>query len=191
MLNQIKFCKFCQLEKPLSYFSKNKACIYGVSNKCRECTKSYRKQYNKTNKDIILKYNVEYNKTYNKQWGVNNKHIVKWRNLLHRNLLYKGIKKNTTTEKLLGYSVNNFRIHIESQFTDGMDWGNIHIDHKIPLTWFDKSTPPSIVNHLSNLQPMFGYNNISKLNRFANKVDKNYLAICKNYLIPKALNIML
>jgi hypothetical protein len=187
---QTKFCKFCKSEKSILDFTKNKHCIYGVSNKCRECVKSYRSKYNTTNKDTILKYNIKYNETYNKKWGSNNKHIIKWRGLLYRNLVFKGIKKHTTTEKILGYSVSEFKQHIELQFIGDMNWNNTHIDHKIPLTWFNKSTPPSIVNHLSNLQPMFKKDNISKLNRFANKVDDKYYNICKEYLIPKSTNVI-
>lgn len=38
-----------------------------------------------------------------------------------------------------------------------MNWNNYgdwHIDHIKPIIEFDKNTPPSVVNALSNLQPL-------------------------------------
>lgn len=69
-----------------------------------------------------------------------------------------------------------------------MDWGNIHIDHKIPLSWFKIETPIHIVNNLSNLHPLSAFDNISKLNRFNHKVDKKYWDDCKEFIKEEYLD---
>jgi hypothetical protein len=176
----MKYCKFCQQNKPLEQFVKHKKCIDGYNNKCKQCVKEYRKSYNKVNKKSILEYNTKYNQTYNKEWGNNHLHIVKWRGLLYRCLIYKGKKKNGKTQDILGYSVVEFKQHIESQFNNDMNWENIHIDHKIPLTWFSTNTPPNIVNHLANLQPLLLKENISKLNRYSHPIEEDYFLLIKN-----------
>ena len=59
---------------------------------------------------------------------------------------------------MLGYSAEELKIHLNMLFTTGMSWKNYgewHIDHTKAVSLFDKETPPSIVNSLSNLKPMW------------------------------------
>ena len=184
----MKYCKFCHQNKPLEQFSKHKKCIDGYNNKCKQCVKEYRVSYNKINKENILKYNIKYNKTYNIQWNKRNLHVKKWRDLLHRCLIYKGKKKNGKTQDILGYSIETFKQHIEFQFKNEMNWENVHIDHKIPLTWFSIDTPPNIVNHLSNIQPLSTKENISKLNRYSHSVDEKYFSLIQKWILPQYVN---
>ena len=84
----------------------------------------------------------------------------------------KGAVKTGSAVKLLGCTVDCARQHIETQFKEGMHWGNYgewHIDHKTPLSWFDLSIPEELEKacHYSNLQPLWREENISKGNRFA------------------------
>lgn len=181
----MKYCKFCQIDKSYSQFVKHPKTADGYSNKCKQCTKEYRKHYNKFNKQNILEYNIKYNKTYNKKWGKDNIHVIKWRAMLKRCIKHNKIEKKLKTEEILGYSYVEFKHHIESQFTEGMEWDNIHIDHKIPLTWFSPDTPLYIVNHLSNIQPLFVKENISKLNRFSHPVDGAYYSLVKEWIMPQ------
>jgi hypothetical protein len=180
-----KKCVFCGDEKPIIDFIKNKECSLGVNNKCKQCMKEYRSKYNIKNKSKILEYNIEYNKEYNKKWGNNNKHIIKWRSVLYRYLVYTGKKKNGKTEVILGYSIQTFKSHIEQHFTKGMNWDNIHIDHKIPITWFKNNTPIQLVNSLHNLQPQYSSDNISKLNRYSDKITKNYFILIEDWILPQ------
>jgi len=79
-----------------------------------------------------------------------------------------GGKKESTTYEILGYSAEQLKEHLETLFTDGMsweNWGEWHIDHKIPVSKFEKDTDPKIVNSLSNLQPLWASDNIKKSNR--------------------------
>jgi len=182
-----KKCNICNINKPFSDFIKNKRCLFGYNNKCKNCQKEYSKEYRQKNKEKILKYNLNYNKIYNKEWGENNKHIVKWRQMLNRCLIYKGKKKNSKTEVMLGYSLLNFKNHIENQFKNNMNWDNTHVDHKIPLTWFNPNTPVNIINHLSNLQPKFSEDNISKLNRYSDDISSEYFLLVKEWILKDYL----
>jgi hypothetical protein len=85
-------------------------------------------------------------------------HIVAWRNLLRGTFIRLNKKKEGHTIDLLGYSALEFKIHIESLFTEGMSWdnhGEWHIDHIKTVISFDKDTLPNIVNALPNLRPLW------------------------------------
>ncbi len=89
--------------------------------------------------------------------------------MVRRCLKYTGTKKTIKTFDMLGYNTKKLKERIECQFKDGMSWdnhGEWHIYHKKPITKFDKSTDLRIINCLSNLQPLWKTENLSKGNRF-------------------------
>jgi len=72
-------------------------------------------------------------------------------------------------ELLLGYSIDDLKLHLERQFTSGMNWekfkrGEIHIDHIIPQRAFDLSNDDEWRKCwcLSNLQPLWACDNLKK-----------------------------
>lgn len=88
--------------------------------------------------------------------------------------MLKGTKSYRPTFKILGYSVDDLRSHLEAQFAPGMTWDNYgfygwHVDHIIPRSAFKYAS----VNEgefkkcwaLSNLQPMWASENKSKGNK--------------------------
>jgi outer membrane receptor for monomeric catechols len=80
-----------------------------------------------------------------------------------------GSKKETNTFKLLGYDTIKLKQRIEIQFKNGMSWDNYgkwHIDHKKPISKFKEGTNINIINALSNLQPLWAKENLSKGNKF-------------------------
>jgi len=95
-------------------------------------------------------------------------------NLYHR-LSDRDIIKTSGTFKILGYSVEALVIRLESLFTPGMTWDNYgewHIDHKVPDSWFTYS---SVEDQgfkdswaLSNLQPLWAKDNLKKSNKYSN-----------------------
>lgn len=100
----------------------------------------------------------EYRKQYLIEHIKRNRHVYAWRTLLRNTIKRLGIKKEDKTHKMLGYSALDLKIHIESLFTPKMSWenyGDWHIDHIKPVSSFDKDTPASVVNALSNLQPLW------------------------------------
>ena len=88
---------------------------------------------------------------------------------LRKALLTVGGKKQSKTFELLGYSVEDLKKHLESQFKDGMSWSNHgkfgwHIDHILPCASFDLTNPEEQKKcfHYSNLQPLWWNENLAK-----------------------------
>lgn len=86
----------------------------------------------------------------------------------------RGMKAGRSWESLVGYTVDDLMAHLESLFLDGMSWENRsewHIDHIIPKSWFDYDSPDCDEFRacwaLSNLQPLWAVENMSKGNRRA------------------------
>lgn len=96
------------------------------------------------------------------------------RNMLRRILKASGATKEGSSSDIVGYGPTELKAHIESLFTDGMSWDNYgswHIDHKVPvsiMTLFGIEDP-AVINALSNLQPMWAVDNLTKGNRFASE----------------------
>jgi hypothetical protein len=72
----------------------------------------------------------------------------------------------------LGCSIQEFKLHIESMFQPGMHWGNRgiggwHLDHIIPLSFFDLSDPGQRKRacHFTNMQPLWQAENLKKKDR--------------------------
>ena len=89
------------------------------------------------------------------------------------------VKKNSTTEDLLGCSFKDAVKHIESLFTEGMSWDNMgewHIDHIIPLSSANTKIELIKLCHYRNLQPLWAVDNMSKSSSIAEPVQ-TYLPI--------------
>jgi hypothetical protein len=85
----------------------------------------------------------------------------------------KGIWKSKAIFERLGYTVDQLKEHLESKFTEGMTWenhGEWHIDHITPQSWlpFSSIEDENFIKcwALSNLQPLWAKDNISKGNRY-------------------------
>ena len=105
------------------------------------------------------------------QWRTNKKKRIKnkLRAGVNRMIRIAKTKKNTRrTEFFLGTSFNDAKRRIESKFKKGMTWDNHgkvwEIDHIIPLSAFDFNREDNlkIANHISNLQPLFIFENRKK-----------------------------
>lgn len=84
----------------------------------------------------------------------------------------KGEKCDKTME-LIGCDINKLKTHLESKFIDNMSWDNYgingwHIDHIKPCSLFDLSKPEQQKKcfHYSNLQPLWGIDNVIKGNKY-------------------------
>ncbi len=69
--------------------------------------------------------------------------------------------------KYVGCDVDTLRKHLEKQFLPGMTWknqGEWHIDHRKPCAVFDldKEDQRHQCFHYTNLQPLWGPDNLSK-----------------------------
>ena len=83
-------------------------------------------------------------------------------------------KNRLSWQKLLGYTISELILHLEVQFQDGMSWKNYgmwHIDHIRPLVAFSFSSYKDIEFTecwaLSNLQPLWAKDNMSKSSKCA------------------------
>jgi hypothetical protein len=162
------------------YKSKNRGEIseynkrYSVENK--EALREKRKIKRNINRDKLNEYSVEWrSKNKDKVSEYNKKHIplynkkYPWRKAIRtilRNTLKRiGSEKESYTEEISGYSAIDLKNHLESLFSEGMSWDNYgdwHIDHILPVSYFDENTPVSVINSLSNLQPLWKFDNLSK-----------------------------
>lgn len=93
-----------------------------------------------------------------------------------RNMLWRCInKKHKPTYDLLGYTTDDFfskfRKDIEYFRTNEIKY---HIDHKIPIDWFNIDSPPNVICHLDNLQISSAKRNLAKNNYFADSVAEDY-----------------
>lgn len=84
-------------------------------------------------------------------------------------LALKEKKNGHKWEDLVGYTCEDLMSHLESQFKDGMSWGNKgqwHIDHIIPRSYFHFNSPEDTEFKdcwaLSNLQPLWAEDNLTK-----------------------------
>ena len=82
---------------------------------------------------------------------------------------------------LVGCTQGELVQHIESQFTDGMTWGNYgrdgwHVDHIRPCSSFDLTDLDQQRRcfHYTNLQPLWAVDNLRKNDKWDPEVDAAY-----------------
>lgn len=142
--------------------------------------KASAKKYRDKNKEKILikrkKYkenHPEYMREYVSRRRKNDIQFKLKGALRHR--IYKALKGNPkkySSVKGLGCTIPELKIYLENKFQEGMSWDNWtyngwHIDHINPLDSFDMTNEDDlkIVCHYTNLQPMWGDENIRKGNK--------------------------
>ncbi len=167
--------------------SKCKECSKELSKINRQNNKekylNYSKEYYKQNKDYFFIYNKEYRENnvskYKKYKQENKDKINKYQKKRRdndplfklkcylRTRVYSILKENKdkSTEKLLGDSFGRVKKYIESTFTEGMTWENYgewHVDHKIPLASANTKNEVEKLFHYTNLQALWATDNLSK-----------------------------
>lgn len=217
-----KICNCCKISQPIENFSKNKSTKDGYNLKCKNCYKTYIKEYEEKNKDKRKLYHKKYEKEnkekiknykksyykkidnshskkyfqnnkekifeYQRQYYQKNKHITKWRDLVHMCIRTFDKEKSSSTYNLLGYTYNELKEYLDKQ---GMNWDNDHIDHKVPLSWFETNTAPHIVNDLRNLQPLSIKENTRKSNKYNHPISKDYYDYILPHIKEKYKNILI
>jgi hypothetical protein len=156
--------------------------IYYQKNK--EKVKQKVKEYNVNNKEYVnqkKRENRENKKDeYNKKWCeyVKNrkesdplyKLSCNIRNLISQSFKNQFTEKSKKTIEILGCDFEMFKKHLESQFTEDMNWDNYatywQLDHKTPISWSESEEDVYKLNHYTNFQPLFWKDNISKGNRW-------------------------
>lgn len=126
----------------------------------------YRKQYNFENRERRRLYEIE---------KYHNDPIFKLKNLIsthiYSSLTRNNYKKSIKTEYILGCTIKEFKLYLESKFELWMTWDNHgkyngelnygwDLDHIIPISSAKTKEEIYKLNHFSNLQPL-----CSKINR--------------------------
>lgn len=133
------------------------------------------KEYAKNNREKINKrLRVSHTKKHKKDINYTLKKLLRGRILAA--LKSKGVKCARTME-LTGCTMEFLIKHLESLFTEGMEWNNHglkgwHIDHKKPCSSFDLTDieQQKVCFHWTNIQPLWWRDNLIK----HNKIDKIY-----------------
>lgn len=158
MMPTTKMCISCKNTKDISEFYKDKGMKHGVEGKCKVCKKLYRK----TLGDKISLY---LKKRYNDDEMF--RLSRKYRTRVTMAIKEAGYTKNNKTSEILGCSWDDFKIHIENQFTNGMSWNNYgingwHIDHIIPLNTANDYTELCSLAKYTNCRPLWAKDNLSR-----------------------------
>ncbi len=190
----MKICFICHLEKPLTEYYNHPGTKDGKLGKCKSCTKSHTKQYIQENKEYKLEYDKQYHaknrdvliQKKREYYSQNKEKYFVWQqtglgkfksNI--RGLVYHSFKrlkegrykKGKKTEEILGCSLDEFIIYLQSLFTEGMTLENHgkgpgywNIDHIIPL--YSAKTEEELIKlcHYTNLQPLWFEDNMKKFN---------------------------
>lgn len=163
-----------------AYYQANKAKLnkgnkdYRDNNKDK--IKAYQKAYREINQDKLKEYQqgrTEYFKNYQANRSKSDKLFKLKHNI--RSLIRISFKstKRSKTELILGCTFEEFKLHIESQFEDWMNWDNYgnpkdgvfepnktwDIDHIIPASSGLTETEILRLNHHTNLRPLCSYVN--------------------------------
>jgi hypothetical protein len=143
----------------------------------REEKTKYLRKYREENRDQLRTYWREYKRTEKgkesrRDYVRNKRHTdINYKILTNlRNRLKHAINGNLHKEKtlkLLGCTIEQFRIYLEPKFTTGMSWSNYgewHIDHIKPCSSYDISDPvqQAACFHYTNLQPLWAIDNLKK-----------------------------
>lgn len=173
------YCYECSKAQVKKYATKNADKVNARMKLWREENRSYIANYNKERKDYVKAWAKE-NKDkilasrdrYNTKNKSNpdialSKFIRKCLRRIEDNFANNGKRY----EEIVGYSRLDLKKRIECQFKEGMSWENRsewHIDHKKPISRFISQgvTDPKIINALSNLQPLWAHENLSKGSSF-------------------------
>lgn len=186
-----KTCSKCKVVKPISEFYTQKTPTKSgfheyVRPRCKECERKAKNAYRTANRE---KYRAQVRAScYRRKLGTTRKRqtyeefkakkrkYVMGRyysepafklsmNLRRRvRLALEGNSKSARTQALLGCTVDELLKHLEAQFTEGMTWQNIDVDHIVPCASFNLEDPQQqrLCFHFSNLQPLFPTDNQSK-----------------------------
>lgn len=183
----MKTCSRCKIQKELDEFSPRPSKKDGLDCYCKTCRFEYykskrydRKIYNRgyKRKDIAKRndYLKEYRKTHKYPKTSKDKEGDRIRKMVKRVLMYTSQHKIQKSKELLGWDKNDFLTRL-GPILEGM-----HIDHKIPVSWFKEGSPVHIINHLDNLQYLPKHINLKKLNTYNDIVNVEYLELCKQHL---------
>lgn len=166
-----KVCIKCGVSKPINDFHNAKKGKDGKRTDCKECKLAENKKWIVNNKN---KWNeLKKQQRRRERRTIKGNIDCRMSRSICDSLKVKTVAGKTRRkwEDIVGYSVQDLKLHLEKQFTDKMSWelfmaGGIHIDHKKPKSkFFYESTNDMDFKDcwsLDNLQPLFATDNLRK-----------------------------
>jgi hypothetical protein len=173
-------CKKCMNNSSAQYNSNNKEIISEKNKKFRlenpEINKEKCRNYRRNNPNHFRKWvekNREHRKKYILEYNSDPKNKVKNSLRSRINELLNKKYNNPRTLDLIGCDYEFLLKHLEDKFTEGMNWDNYgyygwHIDHIIPLSSAKTIEDIYKLYHYTNLQPLWGKDNMQKSNKILN-----------------------
>jgi hypothetical protein len=189
-------CKLCVKAYKKTYREANKDKIKAYREANKEKMNTYERAYREANKDKIREKRKEWreaNKDKIKAYYEANKDKINenrnasrkerrkndalykvthnTRSLIGRCFKNKGYTKKSKTYQILGCTYEEFKQHLERQFTKGMTWenyGDWHLDHIYPVSLAENEEELIKLNHYTNFQPLWAEENLKKSNKIEN-----------------------
>ena len=175
-------CKTCEIKIVTKYKQDNKEKIQEY-NKTPEI-KAYKKQWLLDNPDYKRQYNIDNKDRINKLHSDRSKQRRKEdphykmrcdiRTLIRTSVTNEYTVKSKKTTAILGCSFEEFKIHIENQFDEHMNWDNHgsywSYDHIKPISLATNAQETYKLNHYTNFQPLEKIANIKKGNKYTEPI---------------------
>lgn len=156
-------------QKHKIYYEKNKDNL--LLNKRMTYNKELKREYNVKNKENRNKYLKE-RRTTDPLYKLK----INTRSAIGGSIRKQGYSKSSKTQQILGCSFEEFKVHLEKQFTKDMSWenhGEWHLDHIYPVSLATDENHLIELNHYTNFQPLWALDNIKKGNKIINKTYKS------------------
>jgi AraC-like DNA-binding protein len=161
-------------ENAQSYRRKKPEIVAAYLERNKERLKTYRSKYNKNyykkNKDMLLKSRLQWQKYKTKTDPVF-KLKRNIQSLIRMSVKSKSYKKTTKTAQILGCSYKYLYKYLKDTFESNyglpynlIDSGLLHIDHIVPISIAQTEKDIMKLNHYSNLQYLFAWDNLEKSN---------------------------
>lgn len=188
-----KVCSKCKVEKDVCEFRKSSKMKNGLQSECKSCAKLRyqlnreeilikKKIYNEKNKEKKSEYDKKYrlkNKLKKNEYIRNyrkNRRLIdptfriieSMRSRLKNFFKSNNIQNYNKTFNIVGCTPQELKEYLEKKFTDEMSWDNYgqwHIDHKIPLSSAISDDDVYKLCHYTNLQPLWSEDNLKKSNK--------------------------
>jgi hypothetical protein len=183
-------CKFCEAKTSKEYRLNNLLYLREARVRYKEKNKDKitqgNKKYKAKNKDKISKTNkIYYEANKLKCLIISNNYKKRRRKIdplfkltetisksISSSIRRRGYTKKSRSFKILGCSYEEFKLHLETQFTSDMNWenqGKWHLDHIYPVSLAKDEEELIKLNHYTNFQPLWAADNLKKGNRIIEK----------------------
>ena len=191
-------CKVCCKEYQINNKEKISQYRKDYRKENKDSIKSSKQLYYSNNKEKIKEYSKEYYKfnqekidKKKKEWrDKNRRKINKYKNLrkekdplfklsgnirrlLLQSLKNQGYKKNTKTYNILKCEFDFFMEFLNGIASNGYQYGfgNLNLDHVIPISLAETEDEAYLLNHYSNFQLLTADENLTKGNQYVNPTN--------------------